>query len=66
MNRVGRPPVHGDINQLILRILQEYIDCYNSKRPHQGIDQQDIHPDRKIKGIYQILRIGSIAVHGTE
>ena len=24
----------------IMNILQEYIDYYNSKRPHQGIDQQ--------------------------
>jgi transposase InsO family protein len=24
----------------IMRILQEYIDYYNSKRPHQGIDQR--------------------------
>jgi len=24
----------------IIKILQEYIDYYNSKRPHQGIDQQ--------------------------
>ncbi len=24
----------------LMRILQEYIDYYNSKRPHQGIDQR--------------------------
>jgi len=24
----------------IIKILQEYVDHYNSKRPHQGIDQQ--------------------------
>ena len=24
----------------IINILQEYIDYYNSKRPHQGIDQR--------------------------
>ena len=24
----------------IMRILQEYIEYYNSKRPHQGIDQR--------------------------
>ena len=26
--------------KLIINILQEYIDSYNSKRPHQGIDQR--------------------------
>jgi len=27
------------IEKQVMRILQEYIDYYNSKRPHQGIDQ---------------------------